>query len=104
MGDPRDIKIAIHEKIPELLRDRELVGWVPGTETVDTAPLAAEIARLGKENADLRGQLERASKTTETYSGLTFNELYKLLLNIDLSDNFSQGPHPAPLKLSAIAI
>ena len=96
--DPRDIKLAIHEKILELLRDRELVGWVPGTETVDTAPLAAEIARLGKENADLRGQLERTSKSTETYNGLTFNEMYKLLVNIDLSDNFSQGPHYAPLN------
>ena len=24
--DPKDIKLAVHEKIPELLRDRELVG------------------------------------------------------------------------------
>ncbi len=90
--DPRDIKLAIHEKIPELLRDRELVGWIPGTEAIDTAPLAAKIARLGKENADLREQLERASKSTETYSGLTFDELYRLLLHVDLSGDFADGP------------
>lgn len=96
--DPRDIKLAIHEKILELLRDRELVGWVPGIETVDTAPLAAEIARLGKENADLRGQLERASKATETYNGLSFDELYKLLLNTGLSKDFSQERHAVPVE------
>ncbi len=82
--DPRDIKLAVHEKLPELLRDRDLAGWVPGTETVDTAPLAAEIARLGKENADLRSQLERASKPIETYNGLAFDELYSLLLQFEL--------------------
>lgn len=84
--DPKDIKLAIHEKIPELLRDRELVGWIPGTEAVDTAPLAAEIARLGKENAELREQLERASKITETYNRLNFDELYDLLLQTNLSN------------------
>lgn len=96
--DPKDIKLAVHEKLNELLRDKDLVGWIPGTETVDTAPLAAEIARLGKENADLRGKLERASKFTETYNGLTFDEMYKLLLNIDLSNDFSQGLHSASLN------
>ena len=96
--DPRDIKLAIHEKLPELLRDRDLVGWVPGTETVDTASLAAEIARLGRENSDLRSQLERSSKPTETYNSLSFDELYSLLINVDLSDDFSEGPHYFPLS------
>lgn len=92
-SDPKDIKLAIHETLPELLRDRNFVGWVPGTEAVDTAPLAAEIARLGKENADLRERLERAPKPTETYNRLTFEELYKLLLQIELPDGFAGGPY-----------
>ena len=45
----------------------------------------------------MREQLGRASKFVETYNGLTFDELYKLLLHIDLSDDFADEPDSFPL-------
>lgn len=72
--DPRDIKIAILEKMDEFSRRDDLSGWVPGTESVDTASLAAEIARLSSENANLREKLDVTKQESE-YMGLTFQEV-----------------------------
>jgi hypothetical protein len=43
--------------------------------------VAEEIARLGKENAALREQMARMSQATALYNGISFDELYKLLVN-----------------------
>ena len=66
--DPRDIKLAIHETMSEYSRREDLVGWVRGSEAIDAGPLAEELARLTKENADLR-------KNQVLFSGLTFSQI-----------------------------
>ncbi|MEN3325547.1 MAG: hypothetical protein V7638_354 [Acidobacteriota bacterium] len=82
-GDPRDIKLAVVETLADFNRRSELVGWIPGTETVDAAALAQELLRLTKENADLREQLLYANvSSARTYNGLTFEEMLGLLLKI----------------------
>lgn len=78
-SDPRDIKLAIHEAMAEFARRPELVGWLPGNKVVDTGPLAEELARLAKENSDLRHQVTRLSGPRELYNGLYFDELVGLL-------------------------
>lgn len=78
-SDPRDIKLAIHETMSEFARRNELIGWVPGDQTVNTAALAEEIARLTRENAQLREQLAHASSTSPVYNGLSFEQMYRLL-------------------------
>ncbi|MFL6207259.1 MAG: DUF4062 domain-containing protein [Pyrinomonadaceae bacterium] len=53
-SDPRDIKLAIMETLAEFNRRDELPGWVHGGNAIDTRMLAAEIARLSNENAELK--------------------------------------------------
>jgi hypothetical protein len=78
-SDPRDIKLAIHETLAEFGRRPELVGWVRGDEAANAAALADELARLTKENAQLREQLARSSGPAMAYHGLTFEQMCQLL-------------------------
>ena len=78
-GDLKDIKLAILETMAEFSRREDLIGWILGNEAVNAGALAEEIARLGKENAELRERLARLSSSSATYTGLTFEELYELL-------------------------
>jgi len=78
-ADPRDIKLTILETMAEFDHRSELVGWVPGNEAVTAGALAEEMARLAKENAELREQVKKLSALSATYNGLTFEEFYKLL-------------------------
>lgn len=81
--DPRDIKIAILETMDEFSRRDDLIGWIPGSEAVDTASLAAEIARLSSENAALHERLEAKSTVQEPeYSGLSFQEMCDELTSV----------------------
>jgi hypothetical protein len=92
-SDPRDIKLAILETLSEFGRREDMVGWIPGNESIDVGALAEEIARLGKENAILR---ERLSKTLDaTFCGLTFDQMYQMLLDepidLDLSPEWQSA-------------
>jgi hypothetical protein len=80
-NDPRDIKLAILETLMEFARRSDLHGWVPGNESMDTAAVAEELARLARENADLRKQLADGSSAIQTYSGLRYDELIRLLVD-----------------------
>jgi hypothetical protein len=80
-GDPRDIKLAILETLPELARRDELVGWVRGGAQVDFASLTEQISRLVKENTDLRAVVANTKRADgeAAYAGLSFEQMYKLL-------------------------
>ena len=78
-SDSRDIKLSILETIAELSRRSDLGGWIPASEAVNSGALAEEMARLAKENSELREQVTRLSAVSATYSGLTFQEMYRLL-------------------------
>lgn len=81
-SEPRDIKLAILETMSDFSRRDDLAGWIPGDEGVKVGTLTEEIARLAKENANLREQITKSSMTSvpATYNGLTFEELYNLLI------------------------
>jgi Domain of unknown function (DUF4062) len=55
-SDPRDIKLAILQKMADFSQHDDLIGWISGSEAVNTGPLAEELARLVKENAIMREQ------------------------------------------------
>jgi len=74
--DIKDIELAIYKTMSEYER-RELIGWVRDDQAVDTANLLEQMTRLTKENMSLREQL--ASSKTETYNGLSFEELSNIL-------------------------
>jgi hypothetical protein len=78
--DKKDIKIAIHETLSEFGYRKDLIGWIKGDNAVNVGSLAEEIARLTKENNELRLSLNGLKQdSNSTYSSLTFNELKKLL-------------------------
>src|SRR4030095_6309500 len=55
--DKKDIKIAIHETLSDMSFRKDLAGWIRGDNSVNADFLAEEIARLTKENSDLREKL-----------------------------------------------
>jgi hypothetical protein len=96
--DTKDIKLAILETLADFAGRSNLVGWIPGSESVNTGAVAEEIARLTKENAELQSKLASMQVNSTNYAGLTFDEmcdalqrkgLLKLLLNN--KEEFSEG-------------
>jgi len=80
--DTKDIKIAIHETLSEFNYRKELIGWVRGDNAINSNLLAEEIARLTKENSELRTTLDsHKQQATVLYAGLTFDELKELLIS-----------------------
>lgn len=76
--DKKDIKISIHETLSDFAYRKELIGWIRGDNSINTATLAEEIARLTKENSELRNQ--SAKNSNVLYSNLTYEELKNLLI------------------------
>lgn len=79
--DKKDIKLAIHETLSELNYRKDLVGWIRGDNAINTGVLAEEIARLTKENHDLREQVNTGSiqNISSLYANMTYEELAELL-------------------------
>jgi len=70
-ADPKEIKIHILETMAEFSRREDLSGWLPGRSSVNSIGLAEELARLAKDNTNLREQLiNKSSSTQAVYNGL----------------------------------
>jgi hypothetical protein len=78
-SDAKDIKLSILETLADFSRRSDLIGWIPGSESVDTGALAEEIVRLTKENAELRESVSKGLAQSTKYSGLTYDEMVALL-------------------------
>lgn len=86
--DKKDIKIAIHETIADFSYRKELVGWIRGDNSINTGALAEEMARLAKENSDLRDKIsESNSSHFSLYAGLPYSQMKELLQAELVSDN-----------------
>jgi hypothetical protein len=80
-SDTKDIKISTSEKLAELARRSDLVGWV--RQEADFSQLAIEISRLSQENAQLRAQVansESSNDMTLSYENLLSELTRKNLL------------------------
>ena len=78
--DPKDIKLAIFETLSEFSNRKDLIGWVKGDNVINAGALAEEIARLTKENSELRNEVIKFKEdTSASYSGLNFVQLRDLL-------------------------
>lgn len=83
--DYKDIKIAIGETLSSFSRRDDLIGWIRATQEANMPALADEIARLSKENAKLRSQVEE-NKVSVTFNGLSFSELKTIIEKKNLLD------------------
>lgn len=78
--DKKDIKISIHETLSEFSNRKDMIGWIRGDNNINTAILAEEIARLTKENFELRNQIANTTQNSgPLYVSLSYSELEKLL-------------------------
>ena len=79
--DEKDIKIAIHETLAEINFRKNLIGWIRGDNAVNTGELAEQIARLTKENSELRESIMNRGEVNKSslYFNMTFEELCSLL-------------------------
>ncbi|WP_295448824.1 hypothetical protein [uncultured Thiodictyon sp.] len=76
--DAKDIKISVGETLSHFARRGELVGWVRASQEANMPALADEIARLSKENAELRSQIAESGVNDSTL-GLDFRDLRNIL-------------------------
>lgn len=60
--EPKDIRLAVFESLPDLSNNRDLVGWVRGDQIVNTQPLVDEVKKLSDENTTLRAKLTQLEK------------------------------------------
>lgn len=56
-ADEKDIKLAIHESLNDIIRENPLIGWVRGTAQSEN--IAQEIALLNDENRKLREENDK---------------------------------------------
>lgn len=80
--DRKDIKIAIHETLADFNYRKELIGWIRGDNAFNAGALAEEIARLTKENSELRNLLSNSDTNinkNSLYANMTYDELAGLL-------------------------
>lgn len=86
--DVKDIKLAIYETLSEFSHREELIGWIRGDQRVNGNLLAEEIAKLTRENSELRERLLKSPLQTEVlYCGLTYAEI---------SERLQSKAHPNP--------
>jgi hypothetical protein len=71
------IQNAIFKTLSDFSDRKELIGWVRGNKAIDNGVIAEEIARLAKENAELREKLGNSSEVR--YAGFTFNDMRAIL-------------------------
>jgi hypothetical protein len=75
-SDPRDIKLAIQESLKDLSQRENLVGWISASHA---AILDEQIGRLSEENESLRERISNTQNIRQTFSGLTFDQMYETL-------------------------
>ncbi len=86
-ADEKDIKIAVGETMSHFSRREELVGWVRSGDEANMPVLADEIARLSKENANLRQRISSHSGTP-SFGPLSYEEMKKVLTKTNSLDVF----------------
>jgi hypothetical protein len=73
--DDKDIKIQIPGCISKIRAEREVIGWVRG-DNANTVAITEELARLSKENSELRTLL---GNTEDKIFDLTYEQFFEKL-------------------------
>ena len=61
-SDEKDIKLCVYESLSDFASNTDLKGWVSSDEIVNSQSLLDDIARLNKENEDLKQKLENSER------------------------------------------
>jgi len=82
--DPKDIRLAVHQSLGNLLSQGGVQGgWLPARDVTDPKPLVDQIAALGAEATQLRAKLvaaeNRAAKAETSAAGLDLTTIFETL-------------------------
>lgn len=79
--DVKDLKLIVHESIPQITHDKKLSGWVRGDEVIDPKKTLEEMSQLQTENVRLIKQVHELEKkiSSDLYNGYSFEELLSIL-------------------------
>lgn len=77
-GDGKDIRIAVGETLSTFARRDDLNGWVRPEDQSNVPQLASEIARLSRENSDLRDRFLTSENATQPL-GIGYKGVLKIL-------------------------
>ena len=107
--DCKDIKLAIHESIPDIQRRHELTGWISASDIPDTKYFLDEIKRISEENSILLQENENLQKRLEqlpkaTKKGEDYDQLIEVLRNIQIESILFDKAHKVPAKLALLDI
>lgn len=76
-NDTNELKLAILKKLNELQRDSRLTGWIRADSIEATSPaVLEELARLSRENSDLKEQI---SKSNNLIGGISYDKLSEIV-------------------------
>lgn len=107
--DCKDIKLTIHESIPDIQLRHDLKGWISASEIPDTKAFLTEINRLSEENTRLSQENENSLKRLEQLPKSArkredYDELIEILENIDIESVLFDKSGKAPAKLNLLNI
>lgn len=86
--DFKDIKLCVHETLPNIIKEKNIKGWIRASDVPDTKKLADELTNVNNENRELRATIEKQNKQIElkTSSKLSeekeFEEIIKVMSSI----------------------
>jgi hypothetical protein len=107
-SSPTEVKIAVFETLPQIVNNRELVGWVSAADIESPSEVANELANISKENTQLRAENTslRQKVDSQSNSGPAFDELFKKLLKTEatLPSAVFNTPKDQNLPLLSLAI
>jgi hypothetical protein len=83
--DLKDIKLAVGESLNEMSRRDNLKGWVKADDT-DYSSISEELARLSRENSELKSQLIELNKE-DKINGMEISEMIEYLKNIKVENS-----------------
>jgi Domain of unknown function (DUF4062) len=87
--DLKDIKLAVGESLNDMSRRENLKGWVKADDT-DYSSISEELARLSKENSELKNQLDEINKE-EIFGQAKISEWIDILTSNKLSVGIGYG-------------
>lgn len=79
--DYKDLKLIVHESIPEITRGTDLPGWIRGDQTLDATKTLADLSALHAENSRLTKRITELEKkvASDMFGDYTYEELTTVL-------------------------
>jgi hypothetical protein len=103
-----EVKLAIHETLPQIASSRDLAGWISALDIQTPVDIANELARVSAENAKLRIELLRLESRTKSTgdSSPAFEELLETLKTktVVVPTSLTKGEKPVPVPLLTLAL